>query len=128
MKEELSTNLLFILITLFFFLLLIFLIVITLAIRYRKRKKENQELKAQFDQELLKSKLEIQEQTLQHISREIHDNLGQVASLIKINLNTLQLEDNSKAGDKIEYTRELVRQLITDLKLLSSTLNRNPKC
>lgn len=123
MKEELSTSLLFILITLFFFLLLIFLIVITLAIRYRKRKKENQELKVQFDQELLKSKLEIQEQTLQHISREIHDNLGQVASLIKINLNTLQLEDNSKAGDKIEYTRELVRQLITDLKLLSGTLN-----
>ena len=123
MKDELSTSLFFILCCTFLFVLAVFLVVITLAIRYRKRKKENQEMKVQFEQALLKSKLEIQEQTLQHISREIHDNLGQVASLIKINLNTLQVDDNAKAKDKIEHTRELVRQLITDLKLLSGTLN-----
>ncbi len=46
-----------------------------------------------------------------------------MASLIKINLNTIQLEDNQKAEEKVEHTRELVRQLITDLKLLSGTLN-----
>jgi signal transduction histidine kinase len=123
MKDLLSNDLTFMAIAWIFFLLLIFLVVITLASRYRKRKKENLELKAQFEQALLKSKLEIQEQTLQHISREIHDNLGQVASLIKINLNTLPLDENSKANEKIEDTRELVRQLIADLKQLSGTLN-----
>nr|WP_236676047.1 ATP-binding protein [Chryseolinea lacunae] len=72
---------------------------------------------------LLQSQLEIKEQTLQHISHELHDNLGQVASLIKINLNTLQLHDEQKALQKIEDTKELVRQLITDLKSLSVHLN-----
>ncbi len=123
MNEKLNTDQLFILVSLFFFLLLVFLIVITLAIRYRKRKRENEDLKIAFAQTLLKSRLEIQEQTLQHISREIHDNLGQVASLIKINLNTLQPENVSDTNRKIENTRELVRQLITDLKHLSTTLN-----
>jgi signal transduction histidine kinase len=75
-----------------------------------------------FQQTLLESQLEIKEQTLQHIARELHDNLGQVASLIKINLNTLQLED-TKAIQKVEDTKELVRELITDLKLLTISLN-----
>lgn len=72
---------------------------------------------------LLQSQLEIKEQTLQHIAHELHDNLGQVASLIKINLNTLQLQDEQKALQKIEDTKELVRQLIADLKSLSVHLN-----
>lgn len=53
----------------------------------------------------------------------MHDNLGQIASLIKINLNTLQLDDKEKSIQKIDDTKELVRQLITDLKSLSVSLN-----
>jgi len=76
-----------------------------------------------FQQELLQSRLEIKEQTLQHLAYELHDNLGQVASLIKINLTTLQLDDVAKARLKIEDTKELIRQLISDLKSLSVSLN-----
>lgn len=78
---------------------------------------------AGFQQELMRSQLEIKEQTLKHIGYELHDNLGQIASLIKINLNTLRLDDPDKAALKIESTKELVRQLITDLKALSVNLN-----
>lgn len=84
--------------------------------------KETELLKDQFRQTLLQSQLEIKEQTLQHISRELHDNLGQIASLIKINLNTLSLQDIIKAGEKIEDTKELTRRLITDIKSLSVSL------
>ena len=70
----------------------------------------------------LNSRLEIQEQTLQHLSRELHDNLGQVASLIKINLNTLQYSDPVKAKEKTEFTKELTRILIADIKQLSVSL------
>ena len=66
--------------------------------------------------------MEIKEQTLQHISYELHDNLGQVASLIKINLNTLNLDDKGKSLEKIAETKELTRQLIGDLKSLSVSL------
>ncbi|MCC6289721.1 MAG: sensor histidine kinase [Chitinophagaceae bacterium] len=88
-----------------------------------KNKKERAELQSQFSQTLLQSQLEIQDQTLQHISHELHDNIGQIASLIKINLNTIQLENVGKAQQKIEDTKELIRQLITDLKGLSVRLN-----
>lgn len=108
-----------------FFLILVFFFVITLAIRYRKRKKENEELKVKFLEERLRIQVEIQEETLQQISRELHDNLGQVASLIKINLNTLVLSDTSKASEKIEATKELTRQLITDIKSLSVSLGND---
>lgn len=93
---------------------------------YKKKQQEHKvekaQLQSQFSQTLLQSQLEIQDQTLQHISRELHDNLGQIASLIKINLNTLQINDTAKA-QKIEDTKELTRQLITDLKGLSVRLN-----
>ncbi len=118
-----NIDILTIVIIFFFFLSLVFFIVIALAIRYRKRKKENEEMKVQFSEQLLKSQLEIQEQTLQHVSRELHDNIGQVASLIKINLNTVKLENPAAALTKIDNSKELLRQLITDLKLLSSGLN-----
>lgn len=107
-------------------LVLVGFIILNLIFYYSKRKKHfesQQRLELHFSQTLLQSQLEIQDQTLQHISRELHDNLGQIASLIKINLNTIQLENTAKAAQKIEDTKELTRQLITDLKGLSVRLN-----
>ncbi len=123
MTEKFYSDLITLVVTFFVFMLLIFFIVITLAVRYRKRKKENETLRVEFSEQLLKSQLEIQEQTLQYISRELHDNIGQVASLIKINLNTLQVSNTELLEPKINNTKELVKQLITDLKILSSRLN-----
>jgi signal transduction histidine kinase len=123
MQEKFNSDLISLIASFFFFFLLVFFIVITIAIRYRKRKKENDAMKVLFSEQLLKSQLEIQEQTLQHVSRELHDNIGQIASLIKINLNTLQLQHAEAAEVKLANTKELTRQLITDLKLLSTSLN-----
>ena len=107
-------------------LLLFFVFILNLFFLYQKKQRKNLEeklqLQSQFAQTLLQSQLEIKEQTLTHISRELHDNLGQVASLIKINLNTLQLSDIPKANEKVEQSRELIRQLIFDLKALSLSL------
>ena len=106
--------------------LLLGLFIIFLSLLYSKKqirnRKEKERIQSQFAQTLLQSQLEIQEQTLQHIGHELHDNLGQVASLIKINLNTLQLTDTAKATEKIETTKDLTRQLIADLKSLSVSL------
>ncbi len=79
--------------------------------------------KVVFGQELLRAKMEIKEQTLRQIAFELHDNLGQIASLIKINLTTLEWNNQPKAVEKIEDTKNLVRQLIADLKSLSISLN-----
>lgn len=123
MSEQISRDLINAVLGFLILLLTVFFIVVLLAVRYRKKKRENEELRSQFSEQLLKSQLEIKEQTLQHVSRELHDNIGQIASLVKINLNTIKLEDVQKAAPKLENTKELVKQMMTDIKLLSTSLN-----
>lgn len=112
----------------FGFVIFIAFLIFIVVVMYRYYKTNHQylqhikELEFKKTETLLESQLEIQEQTLQHISHELHDNLGQVASLIKINLNTIQFDDINKAKQRLEDTKELTRQLITDLKSLSVSL------
>jgi len=111
--------------TMGFLLFALFIILFITIYRFRLNRymKEKGLMKIKFSQTLLQSQIEIQEQTLQHISRELHDNLGQVASLIKINLTTLKLNEPEKAVEKIEHTKDLTRQLIADIKSLSVSLS-----
>lgn len=78
------------------------------------------DLKVQFEQTILQSQIEIQEQTFRNISQEIHDNIGQVLSLAKLNLNTIP-HDNGE--DKISLTEELLGKAINDLRDLSKSLH-----
>jgi signal transduction histidine kinase len=106
------------------FVLLLAISVLFLFRIYLKRKNklllEQERMNIEFEQTLLKSKLEIQELTLNNISREIHDNIGQVLSLVRINLNTLQVPG---AEEKIEHMDELMGKAITDLRSLSHSLD-----
>ncbi|MEO6547609.1 MAG: ATP-binding protein [Ferruginibacter sp.] len=101
--------------------------IIMMVLIYQRRQvqyvSEKEQLRVAFEKEILGTQIEIQEQTLQHISRELHDNLGQVASLIKINLTTINVANAEQAIAKIENTKNLTRQLITDIKALSVNLN-----
>jgi len=91
--------------------------------RQLKNKQEQDEREAAFSQELLKTQIEIQEQTLEHISKEIHDNITQVLSFVKLSMGTLAntLDDTKKA--KINESRELISQTINDLRDLSKSLS-----
>lgn len=96
--------------------------VIYFVIIYRKKQRAFEWEREAFKRALLQTEIEIKEQTLSNISRELHDNLGQMASLIKINLNlalpNLQEEDQSK----ILVSLDLLKQLIQDIKSLSVSL------
>jgi signal transduction histidine kinase len=108
------------------FMILIFFFALALAVRYRKRRKENEILKAKYELEIKKVQSEIQEQTLHYIGQELHDNIGHIASLTKINLNTINVSLLSpEENRKIENTKELMRQLIFDLKQLSVRLSND---
>lgn len=105
------------------FLAIMFLV--ALARHNQRRNKlvyENQKIKKDFEQTLLNTQLEIQEQTLTHISQEIHDNIGQVLSLARLQLHSLS--ENSRR-EEIEYTDNLLEKAITDLRSLSHSLNTN---
>lgn len=105
------------------FLLLLVGIIIATAIVYYKRKKQHQIDKASFQQMLLTTQLEIQEQTLYTISQEIHDNIGQVLSLAKLNLGMMDVQQPLALQQKIEDSRNLVGKAIQDLRDLSKSLN-----
>ena len=105
------------------FLAIMFLV--ALARHNQRRNKlifENQRIKKDFEQTLLNTQLEIQEQTLTHISREIHDNIGQVLSLARLQLHSIS---EKTAEEDIEYTDNLLEKAITDLRGLSHSLNTN---
>src|SRR5688572_13397838 len=88
-----------------------------LLIRESRRKKY-----LRFQQELLKTKIEIQNQAFQNISQEIHDNIGQVLSLVKLNLHTADFSDLPATMEKINCSKVLVGKAIIDLRDLSKSL------
>ncbi|HOZ78380.1 MAG TPA: histidine kinase [Ferruginibacter sp.] len=74
-------------------------------------------------QELLQTQVEIQEQTLKNISEEIHDNIGQVLSLVKLNLNTFPAGLSEEVTTKLDDTELLLSKAINDLRDLSQSMN-----
>jgi len=93
---------------------------------YDKKSKEYSidmdNIKLIHDKNLLTTKVEIQEQTFENISREIHDNIGQKLSLIKLNLNTLSSNQRGKDLDKINLSANLISTVINDLRDISKSL------
>ena len=81
---------------------------------------ERERMSIQFEQTLMQSQLEIQEQTFANISSEIHDNIGQVLSLVRLNLNTLNAPNDT---DKINMMDGLMEKALTDLRNLSHSLD-----
>jgi two-component system NarL family sensor kinase len=109
------------------FTLLIISFIIIFIVIYQKRHqgflKEKEDLQTGFQQILLQSQLEIQEQTLQTISQEIHDNIGQVLSLAKLNLGTMDIAKPEQLQQKIDDSKGLIGKAIQDLRDISKSLN-----
>jgi signal transduction histidine kinase len=101
--------------------------IITIVYLYRKKQlayfKTIEELKLDYEKNLLHTHLEMQEQTLQHISREIHDNIGLSLTLAKLNLNTLDWNHTAIIKGKIDSSLEQISKAIADLSDISKGMN-----
>jgi two-component system NarL family sensor kinase len=110
-----------------FILLLAGIFIIALVSFNNQRKKrhidEKLTMQSNFQQELLRTQLEIQEQTLKNISQEIHDNIGQVLSLAKFNLGTIDISQTDKLQQKIDDSKNLVGKVIQDLRDMAKSLD-----
>lgn len=109
------------------FLALLVCSVVYFVVLYRnkqlKNKQEQAELQTAFNKELLKTQLEVQEQTLNYVSTEIHDNITQVLSFVKLTLANIASSVDETKKNKINESRELLAQTITDLRDLSKSLS-----
>lgn len=126
MQKTVDTDIksLIIVTTLIFLIAPAFILVYVLVYNQRKKKhiEEKERLQSEFQQELLKTQIEVQEQTLTNISREIHDNITQVLSFVKLNLAMIDSADEH-CKSKVNESRELVAQTINDLRNLSKSLS-----
>jgi two-component system, NarL family, sensor kinase len=108
------------------FLLFAFFLILFIAIyrlRLTRHLKDKLKMKSDFEQALLQTQIEIQEQTLKNISEEIHDNVGQILSLAKLHLNTFPDDAGAKIDFKVTETKKLVSKAINDLRNLSHSMH-----
>lgn len=107
------------------FLLAIFIIALLILYQRRQINYNNKlnVLKLDFEKNLLRSQVEIQEQTLQSISREIHDNISLSLTLAKLNLNTLDWSQKSNAMKSVNSSINILGSAISDLSHLSRSMN-----
>jgi signal transduction histidine kinase len=115
----------FIVTTLVVLLLLGFILAMLSLHRKRQQKYtlELERVRANFEKELLKTQLEIQEQTFQYISQEIHDNIGQFISLAKLQLNTLNFRSLPSVKEQVAHSADLLTKALEDLRDLSRSLS-----
>lgn len=109
-----------------FFILFIVGIIIFIK-QYKMKKKEHYAMlqfqKEEHQKELLTNQIEIQNQTMQYIGREIHDNVGQKLTLAS--LYTQQLAFENKAPhiyENIENISKIINDSLSELRELSKSL------
>ncbi|NND63830.1 MAG: histidine kinase [Flavobacteriaceae bacterium] len=98
------------------------LTVILLFAIFQKRKnklvKEQQEAENRFREEIIETQVEIREETLRNISWELHDNIGQMLTLAKI-----QLQNADDCSPSVVEAGETIAQSLTELRSLSKLIN-----
>jgi signal transduction histidine kinase len=115
-----------IIVTTIIFLTLSIAVIYALIFYQRKKfrhQKELVEVRETYNQALLQSKLAIQEQTLDHISKELHANISHLVSLININLSEILPQTSAQQHENIKETKSLVKQLMSEIRALSASLN-----
>jgi len=92
----------------------------------RKRQKQERELirlKEEYEQEALRSQLEIQESTMKTIAQELHDNIGQTLSVIKLWMAIAPIEKEHEAYEGVQNSKEMLHKVIQDMADLTKNLH-----
>ncbi len=121
-KEQILLIVYFTVIILFF---IIFGIVFFVAFQRRKNKLLLEKLRAEqrFEDEIFKSRIEIQEQALKNVSWELHDNIGQLLSTAVMQINIMGTTIDTQSSDSLQDVRKLVGDSLQEIRNLSKTLN-----
>lgn len=121
-----SSTTLIILITTFTVIILVVVIIIIFSIFQNRKVKfqyEQKEAEQRFEEEIIKSQLETREQTLQNISWELHDNVGQLLSVARMQLNMLQPTVAENQKNLVQETGEIISKSLQEIRTLSKLLN-----
>jgi signal transduction histidine kinase len=102
-------------------------VIISFLFLYQRKKfrhrQEIIQLEEAFTQEMLHSKVEIQEQTLRHVASEIHDNFNPTLSFINLSLADVSPHVALPGKAVFNEAKDTVKALMADMKALSISLN-----
>jgi signal transduction histidine kinase len=107
------------------FLLFVAVGMIVLFLIYQKRQLkfilEKKELSNQFQHELLKTRLEAQEEAMSRLGSELHDNIGQLLGGAKLLVGVI--ERSGASPEQFHVLDETISKAIQELRALSKSLN-----
>lgn len=111
--------------TLLFLLMTCFIVTFWMIYQRRRamHREEKKQLHVAYEKEVLHSRLEMKEQTLKHISEEIHDNISQILSLAKLNIGIMESNCPESLRERIGDTKQLISKVIQDLRDLSGSMD-----
>jgi signal transduction histidine kinase len=101
-------------------------IIATLFISQKRKfrhRLELTDLKNDYDRELLKAQLEIQTNTFETISRELHDNAGTILSIATVHLKSIEDNGDVKTRAKILEVESLLNEAMDLMRDISRSLN-----
>ncbi|MGI9650553.1 sensor histidine kinase [Chryseobacterium sp. RLHN22] len=75
-----------------------------------------------FEKELATSQIEMKEQTLNYIGQELHDDLGQKLSVVRLRQNQLIAKMKDSEKEELVELNQLLGECIQDIRALSKTL------
>ncbi|MFT5890530.1 MAG: two-component system NarL family sensor kinase [Dokdonia sp.] len=104
-------------------ILLLFLIVVAVLFSVFIRRKnelllEQQVSQKRFEQEIAESQIEIREETLRNISWELHDNIGQLLTLAKI-----QTQNSGGDQEQLDEAANTIGKGLREIRALSKLIN-----
>ncbi|WP_121811230.1 sensor histidine kinase [Mucilaginibacter kameinonensis] len=111
-------------------LLILFLVAVFIfsIVKYKRKVtediKERLAMRKNFENILFQAQIEVQESTLSTLSREIHDNIGQLLSTAKMLLN-ITVRDSIEPAETLLVASETLTTAINELRALSKSLNKD---
>ena len=110
--------------------LVLVIIIFSVVGLYQRRKiiflQEMARIKIAYQRELLQSQIETQNQTLEYVGQELHDNIGQMLSVAMLHLNGLEEElAQSTHQSAVRRMVESIEGTITAVRQLSKTLDKS---
>lgn len=81
------------------------------------------ELKRQYQEALLRSRIEVQEQTLDYISQELHDNVGQLLSSARM-LIGIAATSSITYSDYVKSADATLEEALKQMRLLTKSLSK----
>jgi signal transduction histidine kinase len=122
--DILSQEITIIVVATFFFLLVAVGIIVLFLVYQKKQLKyilEKKELSNQFQKELLKTRIEAQEETLNQLGIDLHDNIGQLLTSSKILIGLVENSETPSAN--LQLADETISKAIRELRAMSKALN-----